>query len=676
MNLPLRIGSRSSPLAIVQVDEVIAALKAAGGNVAFEHKTFETAGDKDKTTPLTSNPGDYFFTDAIDQSLLKDEIDIAVHSAKDLPKHLPEGLEIIALTEILDDKDAWVGSYAWNALPKEARVGTSSQLRQSQVLSMRPDLTIVDIRGTINERLQLVKDGKVGGVIVAACALKRLKLAHEIKDILPWEGMALQGQLAVVAKAHDYHLKNLFKAIDVRRRYGKVVLVGAGPGDPELITVKGIKALEGADCVFYDYLADPSLLKHAPQAEHIYAGKRKGDHTLVQGELNRLLKEKAFAGKRVIRLKGGDPLVFGRGAEEIEYLSSYHVEVDVIPGVSSATGIPSLLGMPLTARGTSSSVAFVSAHGEGESASHKPVEIPKADTLVFLMGLTKIKEIIKGLKESNWNKLTPVLIVSKGTRLDQKVLIGTVESIESLLIQSPMLPPAIIIVGKTIDLYHPSVKKTFLHCGTHPDLYTYLGKIIHFPVIDIKPIQFVGFERELLLKELEAADILLFTSRYAVQCFVKPLLSSNRSLDLAGKIIASIGQHTAKTLGEFGINANIVALDETAEGLFTILTKEIDVSGMQILFPRSSIPNPFLKESLTAKGARVVEVPVYENSKPSKRELPAMPIDGIIFTSPSTVRNFLSDYGTIPNSWVIIAKGPVTALQLREAGYNKFISEH
>jgi len=347
---------------------------------------FETAGDKDKVTPLTSSRDD-FFTDAIDRALLKGKADIAIHSAKDLPQDLHEGLKIFALTQGLDDKDAWVSRVHWKDLPLKSRVGTSSVLRQKQILQMRPDVTIVNIRGTINERLQLIKKGKVDGIVVAACALKRLKLDSEIKDIFPWEGMPLQGQLAVVGRQGDHELENLLSIIDVRRHYGKVTLVGAGPGDRELMTLKGVKALEAADCVFYDYLVDAGLLEHAPQAEHIYAGKRKGEHSLSQEDLSRMLKEKAFAGKRVVRLKGGDPLIFGRGADEIQYLRSYHIEVEIVPGISSATGIPSSLGIPLTARGVSSSVAFLSGHEEDEDRGHpKPVAIPQADTLVFFDG--------------------------------------------------------------------------------------------------------------------------------------------------------------------------------------------------------------------------------------------------------------------------------------------------
>ncbi len=670
MNFHLKIGSRSSALALVQVDEVLGLLRNKGQ--AFDAKLikFATAGDKDKTTSLTANPGDNFFTDTLDAALLKGEIDFAIHSAKDLPKCLPQGLSILALTQGLNDKDAWVGQCHWKDLPKGAKVGTSSVLRQSQVLQLRPDVQIVDIRGTIGERIELIKQGKIDGAIIAACALTRLGLANEIKDLFPWEGMPLQGQLAVVGRRDDAALAQLFKSIDIRQRYGKVILVGAGPGDPELITVKGIKALETADCVFYDYLADKQLLSYSPEAEHIYVGKRKGEHSMPQVELSRLLKEKAINGKRVVRLKGGDPLIFGRGAEEINYLRDYHIEVEVVPGVSSATGIPSILGLPLTARGISSSVAFVSGHDECESRDQpNPIKIPDADTIVFLMGLTKLKFIVEALLKAGRPANLPMMIIANGTRPDEQILQSTLGGIELKVAQANLKPPALIIAGKSIDLYQPKQKLNYLHCGTHPDIYHHLGRIIHFPMIEIKPAVLNQLQQKKLWQDFESADLIICTSTYAVEYFIKALLSIKPSVNFSQKYFAVIGAHTQEALGQFGIKPFIVAKDETAQGLYEAITNLIDVDEKRILFPRSNLPNPFLKDALINKGALVAELAIYENTKPPKRDLPSVQIDGIIFTSPSTVKNFLDDYGTIPSSWRIIAKGPVTAKELESKGY-------
>ena len=670
MNLPLKVGSRASALALVQVEEVFKEIKDNCKTVPFELIKYTTLGDRDKTTSLTSNPADDFFTDALDQALLKGAIDIAIHSAKDLPKVLPEGLAIFALTQTLDDKDAWVGTTAWGSLPKNGRVGTSSLLRQAQILQLRPDAQIVDIRGTIGERIQIIKEGKVDGIIVAACALKRLNLAHEIKDVFPWEGTALQGQLAVLGRKGDLMHQDLFKDIDVRAHYGRVTLVGAGPGDPELITVKGVKALESADCVFYDYLADTHLLTHAPKAEHIYAGKRKGVHSMSQEQLSRLLKEKAMAGKQVVRLKGGDPLIFGRGADEINYLRSYHIEVNIIPGVSSATGIPSTLGLPLTARGISSSVAFVSGHDESENNNDlKPIRIPNTDTIVFLMGLTKLNSIVQALRESGRPETLPMMVIANGTRRDEQIVQGTLASIEAQVIQAQVKPPALIIAGNTIDLYQPRKQATLLHCGTHPDLYKHLGRIIHFPVIDIKQALLNDAQKKALWQEFEKTDMVLCTSRYAVECFINILRDIKPDVDLKHKVFTAIGRRTQEALEQCGIKPLIVGTSETAEGLLDAIVKAMDVKGKRMLFPRSSLPNPFLKQALIERGAHVSEVTVYENTKLPKRDLPNAAIDGIIFTSPSTVKNFLTDYDRIPLSWDILAKGPVTLKALQDAGY-------
>ena len=670
MNLPIKIASRSSPLALAQIEEIIRDLKAQGVEFSYENLKFETAGDKDKTTPLTESRDD-FFTDVIDSAILEGKADIAIHSAKDLPQNLHEDLKIFALTPGLDDKDAWVGRMHWKDLPPKSKVGTSSVLRQKQILQMRPDVTIVNIRGTINERMQLIKESKVDGIVVAACAMKRLGLEAQIKDIFPWEGMPLQGQLAVVGRRNDHELEGLFNSIDVRRHYGKVILVGAGPGDHELMTLKGVKALEGADCVFYDYLVDAGLLKYAPQAEHIYAGKRKGAHSLSQEDLSRLLKEKALAGKRVIRLKGGDPLIFGRGADEIQYLRAYHIDVEIIPGISSATGIPSSLGIPLTARGISSSVAFLSGHEEDEDKDHpKAVSVPKADTLVFLMGLTKLKIILDSLQKSGWPQTTPIMIIANGTKLQEQIVKGTLSTIGSLVQAQDLKPPALIIVGKTIEFYKPSPKPTFLHCGTHPDMYRQLGKIVHWPMIDIMPATLSEAQQKYLLQAFGTADIIVCTSWYAGEYLCKELLSIDPKVKITNKIFAVIGQRTQKALQDYDIQAAIVSQEETAQGLLKAMVKNLDLKGKRILFPRSSLPNPFLKEALIARGALVTEITIYKNTKPAKRDLPSVNIDGVIFTSPSTVRNFLTDYGTISGSWQIFAKGPVTLKTLQDAGYN------
>lgn len=449
------VGSRKSPLALIQVEETIQAIQKHHPDINIKRETFDTAGDKDLVSCLVQGVTDDFFTNTLDQALLNDEIDVAVHSAKDLPQKLHPDLCIAALTTPKDDSDAWVGRYDWHDLPQGARIGTSSPLRQEQVLQHHPDATIVTIRGTIQQRLDLIKNNKVDGIIVATCAMQRLNLENNITNILPWEGFPLQGQLAVVCRQSDSIMRTLFKSIDARQHYGDVYLVGAGPGDPDLITMKGVSALKKADCVLYDYLTDKKLLDYAPNADHIYVGKRKGEHCLTQSALCRLILDHARSGKTVVRLKGGDPFIFGRGADELRYLKNYHIRTHIIPGISAGTGLATQLGLPLTARGLSSSVAFVSGHGEDEKTGEpKEITFPHADTLVFFMGMTKLNFIVNGLEKRGWDMNTPVLVISNGTRDNELLIKGTLETIEMRVHEAQPEQPGLIIVGPTVGVFY------------------------------------------------------------------------------------------------------------------------------------------------------------------------------------------------------------------------------
>ena len=674
----IKIGSRASKLALVQVEEVRSLLKEKGIKISFARRTYSTRGDQNKTVSLTASPADDFFTDALDTALLNNEIDAAIHSAKDLPQPLPEGLTIFALTASPDETDAFVGKVTFNQLPAGAKVATSSILRQQRVKELNPELETVDIRGTIEERIRKMRDGYCDGLIVATAALKRLGLEKHIQSIMPWEAAPLQGQLAVVGRAGDTAWQELFIPIDVRRNYGRVFLVGAGPGDPGLITLKGVAALQSADCVFYDYLVPAQLLEHAGNAEKIYAGKRKGSHALPQEELNRLMRQKALAGKTVVRLKGGDPLVFGRGAEEIEYLRRYHIKTEVIPGISSAVGIPSRLGIPLTARGVAATVAFVSGYQHDEDENRPaPLDIPQADTLVFLMGLTRLDRIVESLEVNRWPKQTPVMVISKGTCPQEKIVSGTLASIRQKVKEDPLEPPVLIVVGETLKSCHEtrpaSQRERILCTGTNPEKFYALGEIVRFPTIEIVPVELDPARKKSVLANLSGCDIVLFTSRFAVRYFCELLKKENYPVEnLNSKTVVALGGETARELVEQHIRNALVAQTETSPGLFREMAAKFDLRGKKILFPRSSLPNPYLKEKLLAQGSRVEELTIYQNIKPAKRPLPQAGIDKILFTSPSTVKNFIEDHGAVPADWRIVSRGPLTSACLRELGYAAF----
>ncbi len=672
----ITVGTRKSPLALVQIDEIEGLLQEKGSSFTFTRKEFSTHGDVDKATPLSANTKDDIFTDQLDQALLNGDIDIAIHSAKDLPQTLADGLMVYALTESLDSSDAFIGNVPFGQLPQGAKIGTSSTYRQEKLRELNPDLTPAPIRGTIQERIKQFKEGLYDGIIVATIALKRLGLEDCITGILPWEGIALQGQLAVVGRQDDYTLRELLSVIDVRKNYGKVYLVGAGPGDPELITLKAIRVLTQADVVFYDYLTHKDILKHAPNAELIYAGKRKGAHSIKQDELNQKIREAAIQGKMVARLKCGDPFVFGRGADELNYLREYYVDVDVIPGISSATGAVSSLGVPLTARDISSSVSFVSAYDRDEQESKNSIRVPDTDTIVFLMGLSKLDQIVDALKQKFKDESRAIAVISRSTWRDEKVVVGTLADIESKVQNGEIVPPCIVLFGDVLRFYIEKSKAQtkILFTGTNPERFTMLGDIIHFPVIQIGPNPFSDQEKQNIIKETEEADAILLTSRFGVKHFFNLLEENGFSIEhLKEKEFYVIGTTTADELIEHDFYPTLMANIETSTGLLDVIKKRKDVTGKKIIFPRSSLPNPTLREELTAMGAYVTEIPIYLNTKLPKKEIDKESIDVIFFTSPSTVKNYLEDYGKIPGHWRILSKGEVTADYLKRVGYKSEI---
>jgi len=252
---------------------------------------------------------------------------------------------------------------------------------------------------------------------------------------------------------YEYH--------DLRRQTnaGCLSVVGAGPGDPELITLKAVKALQSADAVLYDALIDPGLLKYASRAEQIFVGKRRGCCAFEQDQINRLIVQRARQGKHVVRLKGGDPFVFGRGAEEMEYASSHGIEVKVIPGISSAVAVPAALNIPVTKRGASESFWVITGTTRDHQLSSDIAMAAKSSaTVVILMGMSKLGAIVDCFKNEDKGNL-PVAVIQNGTTIEEKKGIGTIDTIRSVVEKSELTNPAIIIIGEVVN-HHKKLQKT------------------------------------------------------------------------------------------------------------------------------------------------------------------------------------------------------------------------
>jgi uroporphyrinogen III methyltransferase/synthase len=648
----IKVISRQSPLALLQVKEVFGFFP----DINYDLIKLESYGDKNKQISLLNNPPADIFTRELDEALLSNEADIAIHSAKDLPYPIPDGLEVIALFDAFDQTDSLVSrqNLTLRSLPTGARIGTSSPTRKKELLAIRPDVEVVSIRGTIEERIAQVDSGYIDALIVATCALKRLGLEQRIAEVLPFETHPLQGNLAIVARENRTDLKALFAKKDIRHAYGKVTLVGFGPGNPDLLTIGGNKALEQADIILHDDLIEQDFLQKY-KAEKVYVGKRKDRHSFEQGDINRLMLDAARAGKQVVRLKGGDPMVFAHGGEEIEYLQSNFVEVSVIPGVSSGIAVSSLTKVPLTHRGIASSVAFVTGHSQN-------VKLPNADTVVIYMGGSNIQQTAAKAITDGRNPNTPVMLVYSVSRPDQQEFFSTLVELSENETKYPT--PVIIVVGDVVKLRNNAeqalVKPNYLITGTQKEHYEHIGNVIHQPLINIEAI-WPNKPLENEINRLEDYDWLFFTSRYTVNFFFEALEKLGKDARvLAGLRIASVGRITSQELKLHGIIPEIQAREESSVGLL----KDFEANNIpigKVFIPRSNIGLPVLPEGLRKMGWEATMVSVYHNTYPKNlKPLDLSTIPNIVFSSPSCVTNFLRLYGKFPEGKNYIFRGKET----------------
>jgi uroporphyrinogen III methyltransferase/synthase len=478
-----------------------------------------------------------------------------------------------------------------------------------------------------------------------------------------------QGNLAIVACDDSAELKSLFASKDIRRQYGNVTLVGFGPGNPDLLTLGGDKALTQADIIFHDDLLDKNFLEKYI-AEKVYVGKRKDQHSFEQDDINRLILEAAQLGKQVVRLKGGDPMIFAHGGEEVEYLQRNFLKVNVIPGVSSGIAVASYTKIPLTNRGISSSVSFLLGHS-------KNIQIPQTDTLVYYMGGSNIRQIAQKAISQGRNPQTPVMLTYNVSMPDQQDFFSTLEELSQTEKKYPT--PLIIVVGYVVSLRNKSAeeiaKPTILITGRHKEHYEQLGIIIHQPLIQIEEIE-DNPELEKQLNRLDQFDWLFFTSASAVNFFFEAFFKKGKdSRSLNQLKVASVGHATSRALRLYGIVPDLQATEESSEGLlFDIQTKNIPNG--RALIPRSNLGLPILPEGLAKLGWQVWILPIYKNIFPDNlKSLDLTKIQQIVFSSPSCVTNFIRLYGHFPTDKKYIFRGKETEKRYFELKKNDCIEK-
>ncbi|MEW6388469.1 MAG: uroporphyrinogen-III C-methyltransferase [Thermodesulfobacteriota bacterium] len=478
---------------------------------------------------------------------------------------------------------------------------------------------------------------------------------------------------------------------------GKVYLVGAGPGDPGLITVKGLKLLRQAQVIVYDQLASPELLKEAPpEAEVIYVGKKAGAHSLPQPEINQLLVAKAKAGNQVVRLKGGDPFVFGRGGEEAEALAQGGIPFEVVPGVSAAVAVPAYAGIPVTHRQYASLATLITGHEEpGKEESSIPWDIlaRSRGTLVFLMGVKNLAENCQRLMEAGRPPETPAAVIQSGTTLEQRTVTGTLTDIADKAQAAAIQPPAVLVVGEVAGLRErlkwwetrPLWGKTALITRTREqashlvELLTAAGaRCLEVPTLEIVPPDDFG-PLDAALKQLFQYHWLIFTSANGVAAFMQRLFAKGLDLRSLGPVkVAAIGPATAQALKDHGLSADLVPETYQAEDLAAALLPHI-TPGTRVLLARAQVAREVLPETLAQHGAQVDVAPVYQARPPKEIPPEARPfieseeIDILTFASSATVHNFAALVGKekfqqLAKKALVAAIGPITGATLQEYG--------
>ncbi len=428
----LKILCEPSTLAIKQAKGVMSYFT----EINYEIKEIPCCGDKPKDISLLTEFPVSSVVRELYKALIDGQGDIAILSAKDLTRSMPDKLEVICLV---------TGTYT----------------------------------------------------------LKHLELENKIEGVLPLKTNSLQGSLVVVALSDRADLKVFFSKIDAREYYGKVYLIGAGPGDPELITIKADKILKNVDSIYYDNLLDKTILKNY-FCKKIYVGKRKGKFTYSQNEINEILYQEALKGKKVARLKGGDPFIFGRGGEELDYLQEKFIEVEVIPGINSAQAAAAASLIPLTMRGVSKKLSFLTGHTAENNYCKNTFN--SSSTMVYFMGATRLKEISSELISEGKAPDTPVALIQNAGLVNEKIIISSLSEMTKIEIESPV----ITIIGDVVKTFHKQPK--ILFTGLNPEDCKVRGKIVHYPLIEIDNLNST-------VEKLNSYDGIVFTCNSTVDAF-------------------------------------------------------------------------------------------------------------------------------------------------------------
>jgi uroporphyrinogen III methyltransferase/synthase len=735
-----KLATRASRLALAQAQLVADAL--GGAELVPVRSGDGEPGDKGR------------FVRGVERAVLDGDADLGVHSAKDLPGQRPPELRLVGVPVREEPADAFVGgASSLDDLPAGARIGTSSLRRRAQLLALRGDLEVVDLRGNVDTRLRKLADGGLDGIVLAAAGLRRLGREAEVsftfglEELTPAGGqgaLALEARRADAAAAREAARvtdpdalvevtaeRAAVAALDAtchtpvgvcaRLDGDELSIVGfAGlpdgsewvrdrvAGDAEQPAALGESLAERmlaagtrevldraasfatADVIVHDRLIPRGSLDGArADAELIYAGKRPGAVDTIQAEIERLIVARARSGRSVVRLKGGDPFVFGRGGEEAEALAAVGVPFEVVPGVTAGVAAPAYAGIPLTHREDASAVALVTGHedpAKDDTALDWEALARFPGTLVLYMGVKRLPEVVQRLIASGRDPGEPAVAVERGTTPAQRTVAATLAELPDAIAKADVRPPAVVVAGpvaarrETISWLERRplhglrvvVTRARPQAGGLAATLVALGaEAIELPAIRIVP----------RVDSPEVRDAVQAIHAYALVCLTSPngvrlLFEALRGagLDaraLANATIAAIGPGTSAALAEHGIRADVVPERSVAEALVEALAG-FEVAERPVLLARAADARDVLPKSLRARGAKLDVVALYETvaEEPDPAELEAAAdADYVTFTSSSTVRSFVQAVGDrFPRRARIVSIGPVTSEAVRGAG--------
>ncbi len=643
-----RVGSRGSRLALVQAQDALDRLVALFPGIGFELVPVATPGDRDLTTDLRESPGD-FFTRDLDDALRDGRIALAVHSAKDLPDPVPTDLDWFWLPWREDPRDAWIlpRGKAMGDLPAEPVVGISSERREACCRARFPAAVMKPIRGTIPSRLEQLDAGAYDAMLMAGAALNRLGLADRVTEWVPLSELPVpagQGYLAVTFRLGDPFWTR------VRAYFVKSVrFVGAGVGSADFCTWGGVKDLRQADVCLYDVLMDEALLAFLPaQAERVFVGKRCGDHAVRQPEITSLIARYVRQGKRVVRLKGGDPGLFGRLAEETDELDRLALPYRVRAGVSALTVATTGTGMLLTRRGVSRGFAALTPRAEGGAVAGVTLEVRKRLPLVLFMSVKVAGDMARQLLDEAWDGETPAAIVFNAGADDEAVFRTTLAGLRDGCADAfASDAPGLLVIGSAAaGAYRRDTGalrgcRVLLTCSE-----TLLEKaamrVIDFggvpllrPLIRLVPCEEAGAA----IERVAAYDWAVLTSPSAVHVFMDEVRNSGVDIRTLPKMMAC-GPGSVAAFKSHGVTPELSPpMDYSAEGLAALLGG-IDFGGQRVLRLRSEKAGSLLADVLRGKGAAVDDVQLYTNEPVTYAALPVF--DAVFFASASAVEAFMA----------------------------------